>query len=469
MPTTANAPWGALVTLPTSAHQLRASPAPMHRRRLLVITYHFPPDGAVGGLRWAGLSKYLARLGWEVHLVTAARAGGEAPVPGVHRHACAPRRTLNDAYRALMSNIRRSRPNGPPATNEAPPVGPRSPRPRRLQIVRALPGYLRTAGGLALDFPDEGRGWVVRAATTARALLAAQPFDAVITSGPPHSAHFAGLLATAGRRVPHVIDMRDPWSMMSREWPGYAIKSRLFRWLEAVLFHHTRHVVVNTGAFAEALQQERPRLSVSTVTNGTDLESLPPRATELREGIGIAYAGTVYIGRSFTALLQALEDVSQAEPQRAAALRLRIAGQMGAPQVAQLQEDVARRGLGGMVELLGPLPRATALELVRRSHLALVLAQAQPTQVPAKLYESVGLGVPTLVIAESTSAAGREARRIGAMTVGPDDRAGLRRVVEDLVHGRVPVTVTPRAPIAYEFLARQMERVILQACAGRGD
>jgi hypothetical protein len=47
------------------------------KRRLLVITYHFPPDGSVGGQRWAGLSKYLARLGWEVHVITAAVPGAE--------------------------------------------------------------------------------------------------------------------------------------------------------------------------------------------------------------------------------------------------------------------------------------------------------------------------------------------------------------------------------------------------------
>src|SRR6266516_3628641 len=53
-------------------------------RRLLIISYHFPPDGAIGGQRWAGLSKYLARLGWEVHIVTASAPGSEPSFPNVH-------------------------------------------------------------------------------------------------------------------------------------------------------------------------------------------------------------------------------------------------------------------------------------------------------------------------------------------------------------------------------------------------
>src|SRR5436305_8380951 len=73
------------------------------RRRLLVISYHFPPDGTIGGQRWSGLSKYLARLGWEVHVVTAASPGkGELPA-GVHTHFRERRRTLNDFYRARLT------------------------------------------------------------------------------------------------------------------------------------------------------------------------------------------------------------------------------------------------------------------------------------------------------------------------------------------------------------------------------
>ena len=45
-------------------------------RRLLVITYHFGPDGPVGGLRWFGITKYLARLGWKVSVITAAPSIG---------------------------------------------------------------------------------------------------------------------------------------------------------------------------------------------------------------------------------------------------------------------------------------------------------------------------------------------------------------------------------------------------------
>ena len=39
------------------------------RRRLLLVSYHFPPDTAVGGLRWQRLSRYIAERGWGLDVI----------------------------------------------------------------------------------------------------------------------------------------------------------------------------------------------------------------------------------------------------------------------------------------------------------------------------------------------------------------------------------------------------------------
>lgn len=427
--------------------------------RLLVITYHFPPDGAVGGLRWSGLSKYLARLGWEVHVITAADTRAEAAVPGVYRYHRARRRTLNDWYNTVADRLRDR-----PVATTSPEVANAAGSVDVPGAMSRFAGGLRTAAGLALSLPDDGRGWVLRAGLAARDLLRRHAFDAVVTSGPPHSAHFAGVLATLGSSVPHIVDMRDPWIGTARNSPDFPINSRFlhsfFSRAEWLTFHRARSVVVNTREFAEDLRQRRPYLSVVHIPNGTDAESLPLRSAELFDGISIAYAGTVYLGRSFSALLGAIGSLVRDRPREAASVRLRIAGSIGPSQVDRLQAAMADQGLVDVVELRGVLPRSEALDLLRRSHLALVLAQGQPTQIPAKLYECVGLGVPTLVVAELDSAASQEARRIGALTVAPGDQQGMRRIFDDLIDGRIPTTVNSAVPITYDALARVMEREI---------
>src|SRR5712691_1767005 len=161
-------------------------------RRVLVITYHFPPDGAIGGQRWAGLSKYLARLGWEVHVITASAAGAQLDAPGVHRHVRRRRRTIHDVYNAAAGRLRQRSSRDPQLVPE------NSDRPRAFSLLRPI-ALMRRILGSAMNLPDCGRGWVGRATIAARALLRERKFDIVITSGPPHSVHFAGLFATIGR------------------------------------------------------------------------------------------------------------------------------------------------------------------------------------------------------------------------------------------------------------------------------
>src|SRR5438445_8616848 len=129
--------------------------------RLLVVTYHFPPDGSVGGLRWAGITKYLARLGWQVSVVTAAAPPtGNSATLDAHVERWPRLWTLIDYCRLLRSLYQRSRGSFSNSSRLARPPG----RPGRLrQVRREVVEFLA--------FPDDGRGWIFRAALRARRLI----------------------------------------------------------------------------------------------------------------------------------------------------------------------------------------------------------------------------------------------------------------------------------------------------------
>jgi hypothetical protein len=432
-------------------------------RRLLVITYHFPPDGAIGGQRWAGLSKYLARLGWEVHVITASAAGAERTDPNVHRYFRPRRRTLNDLYNVAAGRFRQRASNDEHATNGQTPSPTTPARLSSFSSIRPVAAVRRILGR-SIYLPDDGRGWVAPAASAARALMRERRFDVVVTSGPPHSAHFAGMAATLGRREQFWIDMRDPWSLTHElggpdDWFVRAERFMLRR-LERLVFPRAAKVIVNTLQFALTLGAAEPDLDVKFFPNGVDLEQLPPRDERAVERGSIAYVGTLYAGRNLSSVCAAMRALLTNKPEAAATLRLNVAGPMESPHRRQFEDDIAVAGLGSVVNIHGLLPRAQALELLNRSHLSLVLAQGQPMQVPAKLYESVGLGIPTLVIAEATSAAAGEARRIGAMTVDGADVEGLRSVLEDMLAGRIPMKIEAKTPISYEHLAEEWDQFL---------
>ncbi len=426
----------------------------MNARRLLVVTYHFTRDDAVGGLRWAGITKYLARLGWKVSVVTAA-SSQEHPTGGsTHVESC---RHLWTSYQLLCHLKRRlvkSLPNGLPVAR---PSG----RPGLLHRLRLeISGFL--------TFPmDSTRGWVLRAALRSRSLIRRFRPDVVVSSGPPHSAHLAAGMAMIGSSARWLIDLRDPWAGALAKAPESdsgahtCLAQALIPRLERIAFRAAHGVITNTVQHAKALAARYPDLAIACVPNGVDRECLPPPATDPYPGLGIAYTGTLYLGRDLAPVVQAFRLFLERHPDAAAAgSKLRIAGHAQASHALAFDEAVAAAGLEQQVEVLGPLPRAQALNVVSHSRLVVVLAQDQVLQIPAKLYESVAMGIPTLVVAEPGSAAGIEGTRLGAAVCDPTDVEGIARVLQQVWRDgsgrRLPCPV----PITYEAIAPLMDELL---------
>src|ERR1051325_2402860 len=231
----------------------------MSAHRLLVITYHFGSNGAVGGLRWTGITKYLVRLGWEVKVITAAPPSpgdnGASGPPAVE--SCPRFWTILDACRLLRQlAVRRSLAAFPDGSWVAP--------------ATELPGLLGKVRSAAAAFRAR---WVTRRF---------QP-RVVISSGPPHGAHLVAGMATAGTAARWLIDLRDPWGGPLKEaWPSHArIGPRVFRTLSRLLeraaFRASDGVITNAQQLAAVLTERYPDVPVVCVPNGVDPEGLPGR------------------------------------------------------------------------------------------------------------------------------------------------------------------------------------------------
>ena len=139
---------------------------------------------------------------------------------------------------------------------------------------------------------------------------------------------------------------------------------------------------------------------------------------------------------------------------------MRVAGEAEDGHARVLSEAVAAAGIEQYVEILGLLPRAQALNVVSRSRLAVVLAQEQELQIPAKLYESVAMGIPTLVVADADSAAGVEAERVGAVVRDPGDIEGIVCVLERLWLDDSRRRAACPVPITYEAIAPLVDTLL---------
>jgi hypothetical protein len=177
----------------------------------------------------------------------------------------------------------------------------------------------------------------------------------------------------------------------------------------------------------------------------------------------LAHVGSLYGGRSLGPVLEAMRRILDGGGAGHSSMRLRLVGRMDGPHLAELERERQRLALGAHVDILGPLPRSEALEVLARSRVALIVAQGQDMMVPAKLYEPVAMGMRTLVLAPPTSDAAAEGRRLGARVVDPDDTTG----VEEALRSSLREESWPRpdpGPAGYEVVARQADAILRDVC-----
>ncbi len=413
----------------------------------------------MGGMRWAGLGKYMARSGAEIHVVASGpRDATDHVASGVVVHRCVRRRTLNDLYRAAVSGHRPQTPRKPAGHN-----------PGNAEGGRGLFTVLRGELSWLLAFPDEGRGWLLNALRTALPLARQRGTTAVVSSGPPHTVHLIGALIAAWRRLPHVVDLRDPWGthrydpkIWSRGIHAYHVGRFALPLLERLVFRRASVVVANTRRLQELLTSRYPKTRIEWIPNGVDLEGVssadgrPPFP-----GLSIAYAGTLYGGRALGAVMRAFAEFLDRHPEaRDAGSRIRVAGHMEEEHAEVFLAQRRQLGLDDSVEHVGMLPRREALDLARASSVSLVLAQAQELQVPGKIYELAALGGPVLVLSEKESASADEALRLGLQWAEPDDHEALLGILEALWSGKSARRPELVAQIGYDAIAHDMEDVI---------
>ena len=439
------------------------------KRRILVLNFHSPPDPAVGGLRWTGLSRHLAGLGWQVRVITASPGAAAVPQPrGMLVTEAHRRTTLQDRYRRWR---RRWATHGEsaPAAAATPveadvPVAPGRSGPAG--AARPQLAALRAGLGDLLDFPDHGRGWILRAGGAAARTIREWGPDVVVSTGPPHSAHLAAGVATWRRPVPWIVDLRDPWETPSHSRSRSGWKHALLQRLEARVFSRARLLITTTPELRDTLEGHFPSASMVWLPNGVDTRELPARPDVLPPGLSITHLGSVYFNRDPGPVIRAFARFLDAYPDASpAGSVLRFVGNVEPRFRRRLERTAAEAGVADRVEMTGSMPRDQALGVLAGSSIALVLAQGQGTMVPAKIYEAIGMGLPTLVVTEEGSATGREAGRLGAAVHDATDEAGMAATMGAVWTGRWQAGDGAPERVSHAHLARELERILLSVCS----
>ncbi len=410
--------------------------------RILLVAYFYPPCRDTGAARPASMARHLRRLGHDVTVLTTS-AYGESEEPGVERTADAQR------WRARLHGRRRI-----DALYDADTYGG---DPHVLSRV-IVPEPLALA-------------WAPFARRRALALHRRRPFDCVITTSPPESAHFVGR-ALRRRGVPWVADVRDAWTFepLRPEFPTGAQRRADARMERNTLSAADVVVCVSEPAAADLRSREIAQPLV--ISNGWDPPPPPAEGASLQapdldpDRISLVYTGRFgSYGRDPAALVEGLARLAHEDPDAAGRLELVVAG-----PVTEAESRLFRRNVEpARIRLLGSVAREDALALQAFGDALLLIAHPTRSQLlNYKLFEYIAAGRPILALAAGTEA-GRVAGELGAAVVDAGDPDAIARALRGVVAGELRRPADgAAAPYTYPAPAVAMQHAAELAIARAG-
>lgn len=367
-------------------------------KRLLIITYYWPPTGGSGVQRWVKFSKYLPEFGWQPVVYTPENpeqlARDESLLKDIPACAEVIKTHISEPY-AIYRRL-----TGGKAGQEVNPVNA-----QRKSWKQRLSLWIR--GNCFI--PDPRVGWVRPSVRFLKKYLREHPVDAVVTTGPPQSVHLIGLRLKKELGLRWIADFRDPWTEMFyyKHLGLSAAADRRHRRLEqAVLDGADKVISVSPPVAADF--QAKTKTPVVLITNGFDESDF--RSSEvntpqrLRAEIRLVHTGLFAADGNPLNLWDALAERCAADADFRARLQIRLAGKVD----AAITDAIRARGLGDNLVELGYLPHDETVREQRAADILLLPLRREPEYakvLPGKIFEYLAARRPVLGIGQEDGAA----------------------------------------------------------------
>lgn len=348
-------------------------------RRVLIITYYWPPTGGSGVQRWVKFAKYLPSLGWQPVVYTPSNpeqlAVDESLLAEIPPEVEVLKQPIREPYAIYHKLVGRSSGKG---------AGVNPINAQKKSWKQKLMLWVRSN----FFVPDPRAGWVGPSVKYLSAYLREHPVDVIVTTGPPQSVHLIGRGLKRALGTPWVADFRDPWTRMFffenlplMPW----VRRRQFKLEKSVLDEASAIISVTPRVQADfASMTSTP---VHLITNGYDEDDfaaeLPPRTDGK---FRVVHTGLFASDGNPLELWKALAGLCSESSEFASRLEIRLAGKVD-PEIV---EAITEAGLGAQLKLLGYLPHPESVAELRQADIILLPLRHSPEYskvYPGKIFE----------------------------------------------------------------------------------
>ena len=430
-------------------------------KRVLIISYYWPPTGGSGVQRWVKFAKYLPEEGWQPVIYTpenpeqlAKDTSLEAEVPEetevIKTHIIEP----YELYKKVLRKSGHSK--------EAVEVNPVNAQHKSLLQKAAM--WVR--GNLFR--PDPRCLWIRPSVRFLKKYLAEHPVDLIVSTGPPQSMHLIGLRLARETGLPWIADFRDPWTRIFY-FKHLQMTKATERWhekMEKKVLDEASAVV----AVSPLVQQEFQAMTdtpVELITNGFD--ECDFEGSECTEAYGgpeknftITHTGLFAADGNPTVLWDVLSEKCAKDEQFRKLLKIKLIGKND----EQIIKALENRGLKDMLEDMGYQPHSAAVQEQRTASVLILPLRKEPEYkavLPGKLFEYLASFRPVLGIGQTD---GAMAMILNETKTGKvidwEDKEGISEYIEKCWKMHLEGRLTTEGADLSDFTRRSITRRMVQ-------
>lgn len=392
------------------------------RKKVLIISYYWPPSGGIAVLRCLKWAKYLREFGWEPVVFTAEDAHYPSLDPSNEKDIPEGMTVLRGKIFEPYALYKRFTGQDKDANVN-----------NVFYVQDEQPGWAhRFSVWVRSNFfiPDARAMWIRPSVRFLLEYLRENPVDAMVSDGPPHSNTRIATILKQKTSIPWLADFQDPWTQVDYyqmlSLTGWA--DRKHRRLEQEAFRAADKTTIVSPTWKAELEEIGAQ-NVSVIPWGYDPEDFQDIQAADVPGFTFMHLGIMGHDRNPATFFKVLREIGEEYDDFLQHLHLELVGQVD----FSVQEAYAMEGLLQQVQLPGSVPRAKALELTAGSPILLLLLNKQHNvkgRIPGKLFEYLAARRPILVLGPPDSdVASIVAETNSGYTCDYEDAAGIRKVV----------------------------------------
>lgn len=357
-----------------------------NKKRVLIITYYWPPSGGAGVQRWLKFAKYLPQFDIEPIILTvdpkfASYLQIDESLEKDISLDLKVFKTKSFEPLNILSGLfgKKNVPYGG-FTNVD-----------KNSFFQTILRFIR--GNFFI--PDARVGWNKHAYKKAKVIIKEYQIDTVITTSPPHSTQLIGLKLKKILNIKWIADFRDPWTDIYyyKDLLHTGLAKRLDKKKELKVLKGADQVLVVGKSLKEKFHHKALPDKITIISNGFDEEDFNGMIPQKPDVFTITYTGTLSDQYNIAPFIEACKELKSKNNN----FNIRFVGNVSDSKMLECKNA----GLSENIEVVTYVPHQKSIEyLYKSSALLLVIPDFNGNKeiITGKLFEYIATKIPIIGI-----------------------------------------------------------------------